>query len=199
MMPVNSLRLVRNGMSSGKYEYNLLASCEWNAVAAAQNEVRRLLVSLGDSSPKVERTIARGIIGVRTSLDARNIVGTLTELVAQDPAAVSQILKLRPVDLWVSSELVAMKEAVLRLRQSIKRGEKWRMEVEKRRFTKLHTAEIVGPLADLIDEKVDLENPDKILRIEILGNSAAVSVLKPEETFSFQKVHQHLPMKTEEA
>jgi tRNA(Ser,Leu) C12 N-acetylase TAN1 len=39
----------------------------------------------------------------------------------------------------------------------------------------------------MIDEKVDLEKSSKILRIEILGRSAAVSVLKPEENRSLHK------------
>jgi tRNA(Ser,Leu) C12 N-acetylase TAN1 len=49
--------------------------------------------------------------------------------------------------------------------------------------------EIIEPLAELIDEKVDLRNPDKIVRIEILGNAAAVSVLKPEDVFSLHNPH----------
>jgi tRNA(Ser,Leu) C12 N-acetylase TAN1 len=56
-----------------------------------------------------------------------------------------------------------------------------------RRFTTHHKLEIIEPLAELIDEKVDLRNPDKIVRIEILGNSAAVSVIKPEDVFSLHK------------
>ena len=60
------------------------------------------------------------------------------------------------------------------------------MEVERRRFTKLHKIQIEA-LAELIDEKVGLEKPNKILRIEILGRSAAVSVLRPEEIFSLHK------------
>jgi tRNA(Ser,Leu) C12 N-acetylase TAN1 len=169
------------------YDYNILASCEWEAVAKAKNELRQLLVALGDVSPLVEGTIARGIIGVRTVLDPRSVIAKLKEHVAEDPATVSYVLKLRPVDVWTDPELDALKEAVQQLRERIKPGEKWSMELEKRRFTKLHRIEIIEPLAELIDEKVDLEKPNKILRIEILGKSAAVSVLRPEEIFSLHK------------
>jgi tRNA(Ser,Leu) C12 N-acetylase TAN1 len=169
------------------YDYNILASSRWEAVAKAKNELRQLLAALGDASPVVERTIARGIIGVRTVLDSRSVVAKLKERVARDPDAVSYVLKLRPVDLWTDPELAALKGAVQQLSERIKPGEKWSMEVEKRRFTKLHRIEIIEQLAELIDEKVDLEKPNKILTIEILGKSAAVSVLKPEEIFSLHK------------
>ena len=43
-------------------------------------------------------------------------------------------------------------------------------------------------VAQLIDKKVDLRNPQKTLRIEILGNAAAVSMLNPEDIFSLHKV-----------
>jgi tRNA acetyltransferase TAN1 len=141
-------------------------------------------MSLGDPSPVIERTIARGILGVRTSLDPRTVVAKLNELVAQNPNAINYVLKLRPVDLWTAPTMADLKVAVLSLKGQIMPGERWGMEVELRRFTTLHKMEIIEPLAELIEEKVDLRNPDKIVRIEILGNAASVSVLKPEDVFS---------------
>jgi tRNA acetyltransferase TAN1 len=77
-----------------------------------------------------------------------------------------------------------MREVVKELREGIQPGEKWRMTVEKRRYALHHKIEIIEDLAELIDEEVDLENPDKILRIEILGKNAGISVLTPREIFS---------------
>jgi tRNA acetyltransferase TAN1 len=94
---------------------------------------------------------------------------------------------LRPVDLWTAPTIADLKGAVSSLMGQIKPGEKWGMEVELRRFTALHRLEIIEPLAELIDEKVDLRNPDKMVRIEVLGNAAAVSVLKAEDGFSLHK------------
>jgi tRNA acetyltransferase TAN1 len=144
-------------------------------------------MSLGDSSPVIERTIARGILGVRTSLDPRKVVAKLNELVAENPNAINYVLKLRPVDLWTAPTIADLKVAVSSLKGQIRLGERWGMEVELRRFTTLHKMEIIEQLAELIDEKVDLRNPDKMVRIEILGNSAAVSVLRPEDVFSLHK------------
>jgi len=77
-----------------------------------------------------------------------------------------------------------MKEAVMNVREKIREGERWRMTVEKRRYTRYHKIEIIKELAELIQEKVDLKNPDKIVRVDIIGKYAAVSVLSPNEIFS---------------
>ena len=53
------------------------------------------------------------------------------------------------------------------------------MKVHKRRYTLHHSIEIIHELAELIDEKVDLENPDKIVRIDVLENNAGISVGPP--------------------
>jgi tRNA acetyltransferase TAN1 len=77
-----------------------------------------------------------------------------------------------------------MRKAVEQLKTEIHAGEKWRITLEKRRFTKYHTIEIIKNIAELIDEKVDLKNPDKILHINIIGKYAGISILKPNDTFS---------------
>jgi tRNA(Ser,Leu) C12 N-acetylase TAN1 len=45
-------------------------------------------------------------------------------------------------------------------------------------------ANIIAHLAPSIDRKVDLNNPDKIVWIDLLGCHTAIAVLKPEEIFS---------------
>lgn len=89
-----------------------------------------------------------------------------------------------PVEVWTYSDLDSMKTAVKQLRIRIREGERWRMTMEKRRYTKYHKDEIVRELAELINEKVDLKNPDKILRIDIIGKYTGISVLEPKDMFS---------------
>jgi tRNA(Ser,Leu) C12 N-acetylase TAN1 len=36
-----------------------------------------------------------------------------------------------------------------------------------------------------VDRKVDLSDPDWILRVDVVGNTTAISLLKPDEFFSF--------------
>lgn len=169
------------------YDYNLLVSCSWGAYGRAKGEIMRVLRMLGDEDPIVRRTPAEGIIGVKTHLEAREVVHGLRRLFEEDPSLLLHTSKWVPIDLWTHSDMESMKEAVAELGKKICADEKWRMTVEKRRYTRYHKIEIIRELAELIDRKVDLENPDKILRIDIIGKYAGASLLKPEDVFSATK------------
>jgi len=169
------------------YDFNLLVSCSWGVYGRAKKEIVRILETLGDESPLVKRTIAEGIIGVKTRLDPREVVQGLRRLFGEDPLTLQYTLKWVPVDLWTLSDMDSMKEGVRKLRNRIHAGERWRMTVEKRRYSQHHKIEIIRELADLIEEKVDLENPEKILRVDIIGRYAGISVLTPQDIFSVVK------------
>lgn len=169
------------------YDFNLLVSCSWGAYGRTKDEIMRILRTLGDEDPIVRRTPAAGIIGVKTHLDAREVVHGLRRLFEEDPSLLLHTSKWVPIDLWTHSEMESMKEAVTELGKKIYADEKWRMTVEKRRYTQYHKIEIIRELAELIDKKVDLENPDKILRIDIIGKYAGMSLLKPKDVFSATK------------
>jgi len=170
------------------YDFNLLVSCPWAVSGAAIREVATLLETLGDDEPVIGRTAARGIIGVKTSVDARRVIQELRSILRSDPMAFRYTLKWVPVDLWVNSDLESMKEAVLKLRDRIKQGECWRLTVEKRRYTLHHRIDIIKELAELVDERVDLKNPDKIIRVDIIGRNAGLSVLLPLQIFSLTRL-----------
>jgi len=166
------------------YDFNLLVSCPWAASHRARREIAYLLQRLGEEQPHVKRTAARGIIGVKTILDPREVVHALQELYRQDPALFQYTLKWVPVDLWTFSDVESMKVGVELVKNKIQHGERWRMTVEKRRYTLHHKINIITELAQLIDERVDLTRPDKILRIDIIGKYAGITVLSPQEAFS---------------
>jgi tRNA acetyltransferase TAN1 len=57
--------------------------------------------------------------------------------------------------------------------------------VEKR-FTSLHTRDFIEAAA-AIDRKVDLENPGKILLIEVVGGLTGMSLIKPNGVLAVVK------------
>jgi tRNA(Ser,Leu) C12 N-acetylase TAN1 len=142
---------------------------------------------LGDENPAVRTSGARGIICVRTSLSSREVIRALRRLFDRDPLLFQYTLKWVPIDLWALSDIESMKAATKKLSTRIIVGEKWRMTVEKRRYTQHHKIEIIRELAQLIQAKVDLEKPDKILRVDIIGKYAGLSILRPSDVFSLAK------------
>ncbi|MEM3737018.1 MAG: THUMP domain-containing protein [Candidatus Bathyarchaeia archaeon] len=153
----------------------------------ARSEARKLLATLGDAHPNIGRTAARGILGVKSSLNSRLVVQGLREIYERDPLRFRFTLKWVPIDTWTTSDLEAMRAEVAKLRVAILPGEWWRATLEKRRYTLLHKAEIIASLAELIDDKVDLKHPDKILRVEIIGRHAGMAILTPIDVFSTAK------------
>jgi tRNA acetyltransferase TAN1 len=156
----------------------------------AIREIQGVLRKMGDESPIVKSTLARGIIGVKTALNPREVIKEVRRVFDTNPLFLESTIKWVPIDAWTDSDIESMKTTLEGLKGNILPGEKWGMKVEKRRYTLHHSIEIIKELAELIDEKVDLENPDKNVRIEILGKNAGISVLRPDEIFSTKKINE---------
>jgi tRNA(Ser,Leu) C12 N-acetylase TAN1 len=112
------------------YNFNLLVSCPWALAGRARREIDYLVKQLGDDEPVIKPTKARGIMGVKTHLDSREVIKDLKTLFEKDPNIFQFTLKWVPVDLWVDSDIEAMKEAVAQIKDKIKLGERCRMTVE---------------------------------------------------------------------
>jgi tRNA(Ser,Leu) C12 N-acetylase TAN1 len=90
-----------------------------------------------------------------------------------------------PVDFWCETSLDSIKKVIDdHILSEIGEDETWGMKVEKRGWRQYHTMEIIERLAANINRKVNLNNPDKLVRVDILGQRTAISLLKPGETFS---------------
>ena len=166
------------------YQFNLLVSHRLNESVEAQNEIRSLLNLMGDQSPSIVRTPIKGIIGVQTSIDSRQVTAQLKTLFTEKPEKIHFAIKWVPVDNWSSSEIDSMVNAVSKVKDQIEPDDTWSMDIEKRRYPQLKTYDILTRLAEQITVKVDLKKPTKILRVDIMGDQAGISVLKPEEIFS---------------
>jgi len=166
------------------YDFNMLVSYPWSQYAKAKKEIQNIMKRLGEEKPFVTRTIAEGILGVKTCQKPREVIHALQRMLNEDPTIFQYTSKWVPIELWTYSDIDSLKKAADQLKTEIHVGEKWRITLEKRRFTKYHKIEIIRSIAELIDEKVDLKNPDKILYIEIIGKYAGIAILRPDDLFS---------------
>ncbi|MCK4668737.1 RNA methyltransferase, partial [Candidatus Bathyarchaeota archaeon] len=64
--------------------------------------------------------------------------------------------------------------------------ETFRVTVEKR-FTQMSSREVIEATAVNVKRNVNLDNPDKILLVEIIGGLTGVSVIKPSYILSIIK------------
>ncbi|MEW5840514.1 THUMP domain-containing protein [Nitrososphaera sp.] len=166
--------------------FNLIVSTFRFREEDACNEVLDILDGFGDPDAEAEITHVTGLILVRTSADPFRVVERLKELVAQEPWQVRYILRALPVEKVVPApvELEDIQGAAGEL-ASKKMGtdETFRITVEKR-HSPLHSREIIDYVAEAIKRKVNLDNPDWIVLVEIIGRHAGVSVLRPGQMFS---------------
>jgi len=163
---------------------DLLVSYPWRRFGPARREILRILKRLGDEHARVERTDVDGVALVHTNLDGREVVRRCRELFQTAPTFEFAI-KWVPVDYWCDTDLDAMKKLIEeKIRGQIDANETWGMKVEKRGWQKYHAVDIIARLAEAIDRRVNLDRPDKLVRVDVVGRQTAISVLRPGEIFS---------------
>jgi protein-L-isoaspartate(D-aspartate) O-methyltransferase len=174
---------------AGQPDVNLLVSTHPAAMRRARYEIAARVRGLTGTAPGATRAMTRGILAVKVASDPREAVKGLRALGEREPGAFRYTLKWVPVDGWARPELPAMRDAVVQLRHRIGPNETWRLNVARRTASpRLDPREIVHALAKLIDARVDLHHPDKIVLVQLFDDWVALSVLAPDETFSVVKM-----------
>ena len=95
-------------------------------------------------------------------------------------------LRIVPIERVVPTDLQEIKHVTRELVARIAEDESFRVTVEKR-FTALHSKEIIEAAASDIKRKANMNNPDRILQIEVLGALTGISLLEPSDILSVMK------------
>lgn len=164
-------------------KFNLLVSTYRFREEDACDEILELLDRFGDSGAEAEATQVSGIVLAATGIDPLQVVEKLKAVVAQEPWEVRYVLRVLPIEKVVPAELEDIQGAAKDLASRIGPEETFRATVEKR-HSPLHSREVIDYIADVVDRKVDLDNPDWTILVEIVGRDAGVSVLRKDQVFS---------------
>ena len=84
------------------------------------------------------------------------------------------------------TDLDEIKRVATELAAKIGENETFRVTVEKR-FTSIHSRDFIEAAATGIQNKADLDNPDKILLIEVLGGLTGMALIKPVDVLAVVK------------
>lgn len=143
-----------------------------------------LLKNFGDAEVEAEITGISGVLVAITKLDPFYVIAKCKELIICEPWQFRHILRILPVEMVVPSDVGDIRDAAIKLAQpKLQPEDTFRVTVEKR-HTDMSSREIITMIADLINNKVSLENPSWIISVEVLGKSTGISVLKPNQVFS---------------
>jgi tRNA acetyltransferase TAN1 len=168
-------------------DFNLLASCARGNERAMTNELLYVLKDdLGDAEAQASKTGVRGLVCAKTSLNPVDAIEKFKTILAERPYMFRYALRIIPIQQVVASDLAEIKKAANELAAKIGENQSFRVTVEKR-FTNLHSNDIITAAASDIKAKVDLHNPDLILLIEVLGGFTGLSLIKPSDVLGVVK------------
>ncbi|MFQ6094897.1 MAG: THUMP domain-containing protein [Candidatus Bathyarchaeia archaeon] len=167
-------------------DFNLLISTSRGNEGNACSEAWFLLGEIGDREALVEKTNVVGLIVAKTILDPFKVIEDLRRILKERPEEFRYILRVIPVELVTHTNPDEIKKAVAKLSSKILEGETFRVTVEKR-HSDLSTNEIINAAASVIERRVDLEKPDKIVLIEVVGGLTGISIIRPKDVLSIIK------------
>ncbi|MCD6154568.1 MAG: THUMP domain-containing protein [Candidatus Verstraetearchaeota archaeon] len=172
-----------------KVRFNLLVSTQRGRENDCISELWYLLREIGDENAVYRKTGIPGLVIAKTKLNPFEAVRRLMEIAEERPWEFRYVLKVTPIEVTTETDIEKIKEAVKPLIQKICEDETFRITVNKRAST-LRSRDIIREVASLIDRKVDLNNPDKIVQIEVLGKYTGISILKRDDILSIAKVRE---------
>lgn len=167
-------------------DFNLLISTSRGNEGNACSEAWFLLGETGDREALVEKTDIVGLIVVKTVLDPFKVIEHLRRMLNERPEEFRYVLRVIPIELVTRTNLDEIEKAVAKHSSKILEGETFRVTVEKR-HSDLSTSEIIRAAAHSIERKVDLETPDKIVLIQVLGRLTGISIIRPTDMLSITK------------
>jgi tRNA acetyltransferase TAN1 len=168
-------------------DFNLLATTSRGNERAMCNELYFLLKDqLGDAEAQTSKTKVRGLIVGKTTLDPIVAIEKLRTILIERPYEFRYALRIVPIQRVVPTDLEEIRKVTEEFASNIGENETFRVTVEKR-FTPLHSRDIIEAAAGHIERKADMANPDRILQIEVLGNFTGVSLLRPADVLAVIK------------
>lgn len=167
-------------------EANLLVTFEPMHEESAKAEIQALLKEVNETAKiiKFEDGLAELIVK-----DARGAVRNLLKICIENNSKFKYSFNWWPVDEWCKADIKEIQKVISELEKSIKKEEKWKLDLSKRRTQRDYGRDAIIKLTEVINKpKVDLGNPDKIIKVDIIENKAAVAVISKDEFLNVLRV-----------
>ena len=168
--------------------FNLVVSTGRRKEGLCVEELRYVADLVGYTIENTWYTGFDGLVTAKVNGDPIEFCRKVKELVLSQQYIPRFILKIVPILKVVNTDLKEIKENAVELAHNmIKDNETYRIDVRKR-GVQFHRMDVIEPIAKQIRRKVRLENPDKILHIEIFPSKTGLAVFREEDVFSLLKI-----------
>ena len=170
---------------------NLIITCPRHFEEEASEEIKRILIELGDQEPKIIISSMPGILTGITSLNPIESIEKIREKILDEPWSIRYCLRIIPIQGVCKTNIKEIEDEILKKIGVIKSEDRYRITIEKRN-SKVSSDEIISKIAKNISNKVSLDNPDWVILIEIIGEEAGVSVIRNNNILSVEKTKRSL-------
>jgi tRNA(Ser,Leu) C12 N-acetylase TAN1 len=165
---------------------NILITYEPNHAASATAEVESLLKEMKQKALFL-KSVVDGVFLLRVTKPSE-FIKKLSAFCKKEPSKFEYTFSWAPVGKWCASSLNEMVKTVSLMGKKIKQNEKWKLELKKRLYEKYSTPELIRKLTENIDRpNVDLKKPQKIIKVDILKNKAAITLLDKDELLTISR------------
>ncbi len=163
-------------------DYNVLVTYHPNEKANAQEEVSTVLRDAGIRLEDMIESIVPGLLHLRVEGNGARQIKRLRDFALRFPEVFRHTHRWTPIEQWLRSTPEAMTSGARTLGERIGEDERWMLSLNKRLYEGAGSKELMRMLTDQINAgPVDLENPQKVLVVEIVGEYAGFSLLSPGE------------------
>ncbi|MFW9949428.1 MAG: THUMP domain-containing protein [Candidatus Thorarchaeota archaeon] len=169
-------------------KFNLLISCSRYNEMNATAEIWFTLLICDDSYPIISNSDYPGLITAATNANVREIITKIQQILVKDPNFFKFVLKIIPIDYVCETNLGLIKDIVKNnYANYINSHNSIRIEIKRRKSKIIERETLISVIANLFNNKVNLDSPDKIIRFEILGNTTGIAFLEPNSIISVKE------------
>jgi tRNA acetyltransferase TAN1 len=165
---------------------NIVLTSAKGMEAKASAEFKEIALLSGVRRVSTERSAYEGVVEVEVE-NPQLVLAFLSDFVKAEPFKVRYIMRVIPIDKVVDTKLEDVAAAVKELATKIGEGESFRITIEER-DSPYPAKQLIAAIADVVERKVSLDNPDKIVLLQVFGEYTGVSVLMPDEVVSIPKL-----------
>jgi tRNA acetyltransferase TAN1 len=169
--------------------FNLLVSTSRFNEINASAELWFSLLTCGDKYPIINNLSVSGLISALTNLNAKEVIHKLRKTVKEDPHFFRFILKIVPIDYLCESNTQVISQIIeKRYKEYLDDEDSFKITLKRRKNDLINRDDFIKIIAEKIDNKVNLTNPDIDIRFEFIGNTCGISFLKPDDIL--KSIHQ---------
>jgi tRNA(Ser,Leu) C12 N-acetylase TAN1 len=162
---------------------NLLVTFDPTHIESAKKEISERMKDLKEKGKILK--IEEGLAEMKVS-DSRKVIKALTKL-SKKESNFQYTKKWIPIDKWCSAKVPDMQKCIKSAIKDLKAKDKWKMDLGKHRAD-VHDMETIIKLTSVIENKnVDLEKPDKIIKVEIVEKKAGIALLNKDDLLNVSK------------